>query len=264
MTILQNAFDQLSNPYERQARLYPALLALAPLVTMGISLYGEKLGLVSAVSSALITCGVLFLLSEFARRLGKKQEQALWKKWGGTPSTQVLRHSDETFDAVTTTRYHLILAKKLGRCFPNEQEEALDPKAADAIYTSAGNMLREVTKDTKQFNLLFKDNISYGFRRNGLGIKRIGIAICFCSIFWLVARQDIGRWTTRLPSLKEIESLMSAGEFLTLAVSLVMLLFWFFYFTEDSVRDAAFSYARKLVLACESLARPSDFSKSKA
>jgi len=37
---------------------------------------------------------------------------------------------------------------------------------------------------------------------------------------------------------------------------LVMLLFWFFYFTEDSVLDAAFSYARKLVLACESLKSP--------
>lgn len=252
---LAKTIGQFSDSYERQARLYPALLALVPLVVLVLSLYREKLGLLSSVISALVTCGVLFLLSDIARRRGKAKEQALWKKWGGVPSTQVLRHSDGTFDPVSTNRYHVMLAKKMNLSFPSASEEAVDPQAADAIYTSAGNMLRDATRDTKKFALLFKDNISYGFRRNGFGLKPIGIVICFGSIFWVGLRHGVSVWATRVQSATDAESFLSGGELTTIATALAMLLTWSCYFTEQTVREAAFSYAQKLILACESLAK---------
>ncbi|AZU57864.1 hypothetical protein CFM90_17715 [Ralstonia solanacearum] len=256
LSALTRALSQFSNPYDRQARLQPALLALVPLVVLVISLYGGKLRPLSTVVSALVACGMLFLLSEFARRFGKAKEQVLRKKWGGRPSTQVLRHSDDTFDPVSTARYHGILATKLNLRFPTAAEEAADPKAADAVYTSAGNLLREVTRDTRKFDLLFKDNISYGFRRNGFGLKPIGLAICFCCIIWVVVRHGVGVWVTRLQSAPDVESFFGGGELTTLGTVFVMLLFWLFHFTEESVREAAFSYARQLVLACETLTAP--------
>ncbi|MBP1313920.1 hypothetical protein [Herbaspirillum sp. 1130] len=159
--------SQFSDPYERQARLIPALLVLASPAIMVIALYGEKATLLSGILSTLLACGLLFLLSDAARQLGKSKEKALWKKWGGTPTTQVLRHSDDTFDEVSKGRYHATLANAMGIQFPTKADEQADPSKADAIYASAGNLLRNATRDTKMFVLLFKDNISYGFRRNG-------------------------------------------------------------------------------------------------
>jgi len=253
---MAKAIGQFSDQYERQARLFPALLALIPLLVLVLSLYREKLGLLSSVVSVLTMCGGLFMLSEIARRRGKAKEQVLWNMWGGAPSTQVLRHSDATFDPVSTKRYHSTLEKKMNLSFPSVSEEAADPHAADAIYTSAGHMLRDATRDTKKFGLLFKDNISYGFRRNGFGLKPIGVAICFGSIIWVVIRHGLSVWATRIHGATDLESFLSGEELTTVTAALTMLLVWFCYFTEQTVREAAFSYAQKLILTCESLAIP--------
>ncbi|HRL94763.1 MAG TPA: hypothetical protein PK873_14515 [Pseudomonas sp.] len=261
---LAKAISQFSDPYERQARLYPALLALSPVIVLALSLYGEKLGVLSSLISALIACGLLYLLSDFARRGGKAKEQALWKKWGGVPSTQVLRHRDnEIFDSASTQRYHTILAKKMGIPFPTASEEASDPQAADALYTSAGNMLRNATRDTKKYSLLFKDNIAYGFRRNAFGLRRIAMTLCLGSLLWVGVRHGPSIWVTRFQAAANPESFFNGGELTSIGASLAMLVVWLSYFTELSVREAAFSYARTLILVCETWA-PKPRAASKA
>ncbi|MFX5141978.1 hypothetical protein ABTC48_20050, partial [Acinetobacter baumannii] len=85
---------QFGNTYDRQARLYPALLALAPAIVLIISLYSDRLELFSSIGTAMLACGALFMLSELARQRGKEKENILWKSWGAPPSTQVLRHRD--------------------------------------------------------------------------------------------------------------------------------------------------------------------------
>lgn len=262
--MLTKAIAQFTDPYERQARLYPALIALSPLVVLVLSLYGAQLSVLGSAMSALAMCGVLFLFSDFARRKGKAKEFNLWKKWGGKPSTQLLRHADPTFDATSIKRYHAVLAKMTGLDFPSPEAELANPREADDIYTSAGNMLRELARDTKKFNLLFKDNISYGFRRNGLGLKPIGIVVCLTCLFWIVVRHGVGVWATRFHEATDVESFFKADEVASFFVSIAMLFMWLFYFTEKSVRDAAFSYAEKLVLVCESLDRPRKNSGNKS
>jgi hypothetical protein len=37
--------------------------------------------------------------------------------------------------------------------------------------------LRELTRDTKRFPVLFEENVDYGFRRNSLGIRPIALGI---------------------------------------------------------------------------------------
>lgn len=50
--------------------------------------------------------------------------------------------------------------------------------------------MRENTRNTKKFDVLFNENVSYGFRRNLLGLKLSGFLlnafiaiVCLC-IFW--------------------------------------------------------------------------------
>lgn len=58
---------------------------------------------------------------------------------------------------------------------PTREQEETDTKGADSVYESATKWLREKTRDKKKFRLLFTDNINYGFARNLLGMKGVGL-----------------------------------------------------------------------------------------
>ncbi|MFJ5441675.1 hypothetical protein [Pectobacterium sp. CHL-2024] len=245
--------SQVTDPYERQARLYPALISISPLLVMIIVLYQEQLSKFHTLLFSLVSCGGLFLMSDIARRRGKMKEKSLWASWGGVPSVQVLRYSDDTFDDVSTSRYHAILSKKIGVKFPSQQDEHKNPQDADKVYASAGNYLRTATRDTQKFHLIFKDNISYGFRRNGYGLKTIGVTLCFICIIWVVIRHGIDSVVARLHLASGFESLLLPEEWVTSGISLLMLFIWLLVFTQSALREAGFSYAEKLIHACEML-----------
>lgn len=115
---------QVTDPYERQARLFPALIAISPFLVMIFALYQDQLSKFHTLVFVLLSGGGLFLLSELARRRGKMKEKSLWDSWGGAPSVQVLRYANDTFDDVSTSRYHSILSKKIGVKFPSPHENA--------------------------------------------------------------------------------------------------------------------------------------------
>lgn len=252
-TSFAKALSQFTDPYERYARLYPALIAILPFVVMILTLYQENLSLLHLGFIAVLSCGGLFLLSDIARRRGKMKEKKLWQRWEGVPSTQVLRHRDDYFDSISKVRYHQKLSEKIGQKFPSKTDEENDPLGADSIYTAAGNFLRNATRDKKQYALLFNDNVSYGFRRNGYGLRSIGIFISLLCLLWIFIRTDISTWESRFKSSPNIESIFNLGEWSTIVMSICMIIVWAFVFTESSVREAAFSYAKSLILSCESL-----------
>ncbi|RAR56448.1 hypothetical protein C7401_11997 [Paraburkholderia unamae] len=248
-----DAILKFGDRYERTARLYPALLVLAPLVVTVISLYGQVLGILGTVATSLVACGGLVLLADFARNRGKEREKHLWDKWGGAPSTQLLRHTNNAVDIVSKERYHHFLSRKIGKVFPSADEEKNDPAAADAIYASASNWLRQATRDEKTYRLLMNDNISYGFRRNSFAMRRLGVTVCVAVGAWVLLRHGASELVVHMHTAKNAENLFSAGESTSLAVAFLLLLAWIGFFNEAAVRGAAFSYADKLMLACESL-----------
>lgn len=250
---LSKAVAQFSDIYDRQARLYPALLAFMPIIVLTIALYREKLSLVSAVVSGLLGCGALYLLAELARRQGKRKELFLWISWGGAPSTQVLRHANDTFDPVSKQRYHGILGGMMGVRLPTPEQEARDLLASDAAYTSACNMLRDATRDTKKYGLLFRDNISYGFRRNAYGLRGVAIGLAFGCLAWIPVRHGMSAWELRMLAAPDAEALFDAGEWISIAASSASLCLWACFFTKEAVKEAAFTYARTLILTCEAL-----------
>lgn len=106
----------VTDPYERAARLYPALLALLPMLVVIVttSVFGKPMTTqLLALSGA---CGVTYLLANISRMLGKAQESRLFDAWGGTPTTQLLRHRNTLIDAHTKQRYHAFLAREHGHC----------------------------------------------------------------------------------------------------------------------------------------------------
>ncbi len=251
---LNEIVSKVTDPYERQARLYPALLAFFPVISLLSLLYGPKLSVVSNIVMYAISCGGLYLLTNICREFGKRIEPKLFKKWGGKPSTQLLRHRDSTIETITKNRYHDFLSKNINVSFPNPEQERLNPVAADEIYQSAVRWLLNHTRDTKRFSILFQENISYGFRRNALGMKPLALMICFINIFLILFEQyvftiDSSGFFTNMNILKALPE----RAVLSLTVSFMMMITWLLFFNKTSVRTAAFSYAETLLRACDEL-----------
>lgn len=253
LTSMVSAFG---DRYDRNARLKPALLMLLPALVAIVALYHDALGTLGTIVTLAGGCGLPFLLADFARSLGVAREPELWVSWGGPPSTQLLRHADSTVDAVSKARYHSFLAEKISTKFPTPASEKQNPEKADAVYASATKWLRGATRDEKKFRLLLNDNITYGFRRNAYGLRGFGIAVSALTFVWVCLRHGFVPFVARVREAKEIETLFSAGEWTSLLFALIMLVTWIAFFSKASVRAAAFSYADKLILACETLMKP--------
>ena len=252
---LDNIVAKVTDPYDRQARLYPALLCLLPLLALVALLYGPNvLALRGAVTLA-VSCGGLFLMTNICREAGKRLEDKLYQEWGGKPTTQLLRHRDTIIDSVTKRRYHAFLAAKICATFPDAKQEKSDPAKADEVYESGARWLLDHTRPDagNKFGLLFRDNIAYGFRRNALGARPLGILISMGCLVWVLAKEQVlfgasGKIVDR-PMLVQL----SPAAIVSLAVSGVMLLVWLFFFTKSSLRTCAFSFAEKLLRTCDTL-----------
>lgn len=240
-----NPLNLITDAYDRQARLYPALLLIAPVVVSGVAIFSAKLTGLQSLGALAIGFGGAFLLTQLARDAGKQGEKALFEMWGGLPSVAIFRHRDTRLDAITKARFHKKLAGlvKEAKAPTVEQEEA-DPASADLVYSAWSNFLRVNTRDTKKFNLLFHENVSYGYRRNVWGLRSFGIAVSLisgiaCGIRFYFTYQSSGR----------LDVILVGGA--TFAISLLLL--WVFRFTSRWVRMTADAYAERLVESAEIL-----------
>lgn len=224
--MMKNWFDH----YSLQARVTPALLSLFPVFLLVYikfpQLYNEAAGLFSLI----LACGVITLLAHYARSRGKGLERNLQKRWGGRPTTLLLLNQNGELDSQTHKRYLDHFAAEIPNWQLNEDRVV--------SYESAILWLLEKTRETERFNLIFKENISYGFRRNCLGMKPLGLCIALiCSALWAVDVYALA------PQWSDVEFLQWMG----FGVTLLLLAWWLFLVRENWVREAADSYAKALL-----------------
>jgi hypothetical protein len=92
---LDDIVAKVTDPYDRQARLYPVLLCLLPLLTFVALLYPPNASALTRVVTIAASCGGLFLMTNICREMGERLEDRLCREWGGKPTTQLLRHHDD-------------------------------------------------------------------------------------------------------------------------------------------------------------------------
>lgn len=242
------------NPYNRRARLFPALIVLLPLglsAAAWTSLDYEVLGTLGVFA---VTIGVASFLSQLARDAGKNKEADLFRLWGGKPSAQALSYRSGVFDPVTLQRTHRKLHKIEGALvFPdNADDELADIETSMVTYKSASNLLVSSTRDKGEFPLLFEENINYGYRRNLWGMKPSGLVT---SALGLVIAG------TRIATLYIADQQYSTVAFLAAVIACALFVLWLLRITPSWVRLAADAYARQLVTAVEQLQAESDSSR---
>jgi len=252
---LDDIVAKVTDPYDRQARLYPALLCLLPLMALVALLYAPNVSALTGVVTLAVSCGGLFLMTNICREMGKRLEDRVYREWGGKPTTQLLRHRDGRIDSVTKRRYHAFLAAKLNATFPDAKQEKKDPAKADEAYQSGARWLLDHTRpdDGKKFDLLFRDNVTYGFRRNALGARPLGVAIAIGCLLWVLAKEHVIFSAGGKIADWSVLAQLSPAAISSLAASGVMLLVWLFFFTKSSLRTAAFTYAEMLLRTCDTL-----------
>lgn len=236
-------FELVKDPYERRARVTPGLLATLPLLVPLLCVYGAKHPALTGVIGLLGGCGAIYALASVARGRGKRLEEILIAKWGGMPTTIALRHNDRFLDSVSKQRYHAAIIEKLGIAMPTAEEELANPDMADDIYVGATKRIRELTRSNKE--LLLKENIAYGFHRNMLAMKPVGIVSCLLGIVYgLVIAKVLQVVPPHFVPASLADPGLAAG--LTLLISSSLLAGWLLYFDQNAVKRMGFVYAERL------------------
>ncbi|MDR9775023.1 hypothetical protein RJJ65_20670 [Rhizobium hidalgonense] len=231
--------------YTIRARIFPALLAGLPtFALLFVGLRWDHLHLSNVIVGGMSLL-LLFALADIARRTGKDVEKRL-----GTRATPELWLNDnDALDRITKDRYKAYVAQQLGIQAPTADDEIQDQTAALEFYQSAGNWLRDATRDRKRFNILFDELVTYGFRRNLLGLKWTAVALNTLALLICAIASVFG--------LPYSEGIAYFGEKIAVVIVAVVLhsAYMILGVTEKSVRDASNSYGIQLILSCETLMR---------
>jgi hypothetical protein len=242
MTLLDTVFDH----YAILARQRPALLMLFPGLVATVVIFPSLQAWWASLLAVTGTCGVSIALAEFAQAKGKALEPGLNSLCDGLPSVAMVRCRDRRIDDATKTRYKAFLTANIpGLIFPDAGAEAANPAMADDAYQSATNWLLARTRNKKVFALLFEKNISYGFRRNMLGLRRLGVGVSLVALAGVIITAIFEAIVGR-----QMDGTLVIGGLVALAA----LLFWITVVKPSWVEAAANAYARELLAACDILA----------
>lgn len=254
--------SRLFDPYARQARLFPGLLTIFPIILTAVAWFPELV--TGSWGATLLTistsCGLLYALSVLSRSRGKVVERRLLKIWGGWPTTIWLRHRNPDLLGPVRLRYHEFLKNHVPNLVvPTRDEEEKDPANADASYASAVKWLQERCRG-KTYPLVEKENAEYGFRRNLRGMKPIGIACCVVAVAVSIlaiglAHDGIASAIASLSPVSILHALVAVRPAAIGAtiVDIIAIFGWLFVVTDNWVRDAADQYARALLANCDSM-----------
>jgi hypothetical protein len=232
--------------YSLNARIYPVVFLLLPLVIVGISYSIEFEKYIHILSSLGLTSVLLYFMSNVGRDAGYIKENTLWESWGGMPTAQLLSFQNDQIDKYTKRKYHSRLQTLAPINGINIDFETADFNDVVEVYKSWTKYLISQTRDTKKFSLQFKENVSYGFRRNLWGLKPIGILFCLIIFFsnfiiQYYLNQDLCFWKYPLSFL--------VSEFLLV----ILLIIWISIIKSDWVKIPAFAFGLRLLEAIEHL-----------
>lgn len=223
--------------YTVTARFLPAIIVAMPVGAAIHAWLPHPLTWTKGAATTVALAALAYILSHTTRTAGRRLEDKLWDRWGGSPTTQMLRHSDDSIDPVTKARYHQALVK-LGAVsnLPDPDAEHSNPAAADDCYAGAVSWLQGRTRGHKEYPLVFEENVNYGFMRNLLACKPWALAVSLISLSAIGA----AFWFGRVPI---VEAVIAGGVLLYLACAV----------TDRTLRYIADAYAYNLLEAVDDL-----------
>ena len=237
--------------YTVNARFMPAFFSVLPFVLTMLAWCPSSKSILGGSLTILISFGVMTFVSTIISNLGNRCQKRLFSIWGGAPTTVVLRHTDQALDKYTKQRYHKWLDGKIdGLNLPKVEGEVKDRTDADLKYQSAINFLREFTRDKTRYPAVYRDNVAYGFARNLLAIRVIGVLVALlCVVINLYFV-----WPVLALIKAEADAMILSDYLLGIGAGLVSVVFVFaflFVINNNFVKERGFRYAKTLLESCE-------------
>ena len=223
----------LFDTYSIRTSLSASIILLAP-AAITIFLCFEE---VTTLASSSVLVSVLLAFANYIPVLQhKKHDRRI-------PFTNyaslLLSVDDPTIDSVTKERYYRILSKAdpTFASFEHPNNSEAFQKCCD----SAVIYLRNRTRDNR---LVQEENITYGFCRNLLANKAVGIILCI-SFAGIAAGYSWLKYASF--------SAIPVQNYFAVVSDLSLLLFWVFGVTKQVFKSTAIRYAKALLSAIDSL-----------
>lgn len=237
--------NNMINKYELNARVYPTVIMFLPILFLALYFSIDYQNVQGVIGGLGLTTILVFVFGQLGRDRGKKVENKLWKDWGGTPSVQVLRYSNDIIDQHTKSRIHSNLYNITGSGLEDMKDfELNEPVKSDEVYKAWSTYLRTKTRDTTRYKLLFRENTSYGFRRNLWGLKVPALFILIIA-FSIILSFEV--------SILRDDYALSQAAITALSLLITMFIFWVFVVKKTWVKRLAFIYAERLCESCDDL-----------
>jgi len=165
-------FLNFGDRYERRARLYPAVIAILPVIVCVTAVTNPREHLLTSLGLGGGTGAVLgLIMSHAARAFGKHFEQRLWKQCNGAPTTRWLRPSDTTHSEPQKKQWYKAIDKLTGLDISKAVVTESDSRENNRIIEDAIRQLRYTLRDRKQSRMVQLHNEEYGFARNLAGLR---------------------------------------------------------------------------------------------
>ncbi|MCY4223670.1 MAG: hypothetical protein OXF06_02435 [Bacteroidetes bacterium] len=234
--------------YSYNARFMPALIIILPIIIniLALILFHDlyKLGMNEIIIHLFIVLPLLLLVSHFVRDKGQKFQKRFFKSLGGNPAALWLLHSDSNLDSGTKNRYHSFLNNNIPNWnLPSRDDEEKDRKSVIQTFESAIQWLIANTRNREKYELVFKENISYGFRRNLYATKCYAIGVsCLCFIGGIIHFFYV-------PPAISMELFLIT--FILSVFNISFIFGWCTMITQSWVKDATQAYAKALLATCD-------------
>lgn len=221
------------DPYNIRARLSPSIVLLGP-IALTLLLCFESL--YNAASSTVFLV-ILFSLTNYVpilqRRLSKRNMLPY------NYAARLLYWDNPEIDKVSKQRYYEKLAS-LDQTFsvfknPSDTKEFKDCCESAVIY---------LRNNTRGNHLVYEENINYGFCKNMVIDKPIGITINICLAIFIF----LYSWTTSGKILA-----ISHENWFSICINLCYFIFWIFGINKKMLEESAKRYAYALITSIDSL-----------
>ncbi|MBR2848598.1 MAG: hypothetical protein IKB87_03985 [Clostridia bacterium] len=224
---------ELLDAYNIRARLSASIILLAPIAITVFVCFDE----IHNIATSAVFIGLFLAFTNYIPILLRMVYGS--KQYSVNYAAEFLMPSDPTISLNSKHRYYEILAD-----LETSFELFLHPDDTDEFRKCCESAVAYLKTRTREDHLVQEENINYGFCRNLLRSKYIGILICI-SMCCLIAVYSLLTYE----SISEIPTV----HYFAFATNIVMILFWCVGVTQRALDNTAKTYARTLIAAIDTL-----------
>ena len=224
---------ELLDAYNIRARLSASIILLAPIAITVFLCFDE----INTFASSAVFIGLLLAFTNYIPILLRRVYG--FKQYSVNYAVEFLMPNDSTIDSISKKRYYDTLAK-IDTSFalfltPDDSEEFKKCCESAVIYLKS---------HTREDHLVQEENINYGFCRNLLRSKYIGILLssALCTIIAVCS-------FVKYESFSQIPS----SHYFAFAINAFMMLFWCIGVTKRTLDNTAKTYAKTLLAAIDTI-----------